>query len=298
MTGLGVEGYGACPVHCLQGLFDFKTGRAIFLDDRQRAVALRAELFHRRGIEHGTVRGSGEWEGGRIFPSFALRITMFVFGGSLGGKSARQAAKRDLVLGIERQTVAIPLIAKRIVGRGLHRFLIHDGDAALRVLHDDVECAFAVRDAFFGHAAQIDLARRSSRLSIDHRGVFGRVTEDVDALVGSVEEDAVGLGAADVDRLDQLQRLGVEHRGGLAAGEAVSGFGIDHRSIAADAGDLANRREGIEVEHGDAVRDGMAAGAPAGAAAPPAPREEYRYAFRQRQRRCSPRCPRRRRGLS
>src|SRR3977135_836622 len=41
--------------HRLDRLFDDETGRAVFLLDRPRAVALGAEGFHRRGCVAGTV---------------------------------------------------------------------------------------------------------------------------------------------------------------------------------------------------------------------------------------------------
>ena len=39
----------------LHRLVDLEAGRAVFLDDGQRAVALRAERLHRRGIEDRAV---------------------------------------------------------------------------------------------------------------------------------------------------------------------------------------------------------------------------------------------------
>src|SRR6476659_4296739 len=44
----------------LQVLLHLETRRALLLDDGHRAVALRAECFHRRRTERGTVGTAGE----------------------------------------------------------------------------------------------------------------------------------------------------------------------------------------------------------------------------------------------
>src|SRR5258705_13517250 len=44
----------------LQALLDDEAGWAVFLDDRQRPVALRAERLHRRGIEYCAVRAHAD----------------------------------------------------------------------------------------------------------------------------------------------------------------------------------------------------------------------------------------------
>src|SRR5690349_6286532 len=62
MAGLAVEGDHARAV-CgprLQVLFDLELCRALLLDDRHRAVALRAERFHRGGIERRAVGATGQ----------------------------------------------------------------------------------------------------------------------------------------------------------------------------------------------------------------------------------------------
>ncbi len=82
------------------------------------------------------------------------------------------------------------------MGHRLHGVDVHGGDAALGVLHDDVEHAFAVADALLGHAAQVDGAEDGAVFRVDHGGVFGGMAEDVDPLIEGIEVDAVGLRGA------------------------------------------------------------------------------------------------------
>ncbi len=57
---LAVERDRSGAIHRLQILLDLETRRALLLDDSQRAVAMRAEGFHRRRIEHRAIRPAGE----------------------------------------------------------------------------------------------------------------------------------------------------------------------------------------------------------------------------------------------
>ncbi len=41
----------------------------------------------------------------------------------------------------------------------------------------------------------------------------------------------------------------------MVAGEAMMRFRIDGRAVAADAGDLADRFKGVEIEYSEAARD-------------------------------------------
>src|SRR5215467_625814 len=86
------------------------------------------------------------------------------------------------------------------------------------------------------------------------------MAEDVDVIVESVEENAVGADARiDRNALEQLQRLRVEHRDlRAAAREAVPRLRIDRDTIALRVGrgrDLADRRQLVEIEYGDARGD-------------------------------------------
>src|SRR5712664_373306 len=59
---LAVERDRSGEIHRLKILLDLETRRALLLDDGQRTVAMRAEGFHRRGVEHGAVRPAAERE--------------------------------------------------------------------------------------------------------------------------------------------------------------------------------------------------------------------------------------------
>ena len=107
----------------------------------------------------------------RILPSVALMMTIVGFGGCAGGLPEMRARREQhVILVVEREAVAAADIAERIVRGRLHRLGVDDGDAALRVLHDDVNRALAVGDRLFGDAAEIDRA--------DHRAIL-RVDDDV-----------------------------------------------------------------------------------------------------------------------
>ena len=130
-----------------------------------------------------------------------------------------------MVLVVQCEPVAASgLVAERVVVRRLHRFDVDDGDTSLRVLHHDVNRPVAVGDALFRDAAEINVAEDRAVLGVDHHRILRRMAEDVDALIERVEQDAVRLegGGSDVNRLDQLHRLRVEHRNRLAAREAVT----------------------------------------------------------------------------
>src|SRR5665213_4233307 len=57
---LAVECNRAREIHRVQILLDLKTGRAVFLDDGQRTVAMRAIGFHPCRIEDRSVGTSGK----------------------------------------------------------------------------------------------------------------------------------------------------------------------------------------------------------------------------------------------
>src|SRR5206468_6978540 len=64
LVGLAVQRAGLGAGAGLHGLLHREIGRAVFLDDRERAVALRAEGFHRRGVEQGAVGAGADRQGG------------------------------------------------------------------------------------------------------------------------------------------------------------------------------------------------------------------------------------------
>ena len=93
------------------------------------------------------------------------------------------------------------------------------------------------------------------------------MTENVDPVIERIEVNAVGLRRADINGLDELHGFRVEHRWRPAAGEPMTGFRIDGRSIAANAGYLTDGLQRLEVEDRETRRDGRTCGAGCGAAA-------------------------------
>ena len=55
------------PGFGLHGLFHCKTRRAVFLDDGQRAIALRTPCLHRGGIESAAIRAVADGQRGQHF---------------------------------------------------------------------------------------------------------------------------------------------------------------------------------------------------------------------------------------
>jgi hypothetical protein len=133
----------------------------------------------------------------------------------------------------------------------LHRLYVNDGDAPLRILHDDVEQSFAVGDAFLGNATEIDTTEHHAALGVDDGCILRWMAEHVDTLVEAIEHDPVAQRIRRIDRLDQLLRLGVEHRNRPAAREAVARFRIDRGALPADPIDFTNGFERVEVEHAE-----------------------------------------------
>src|SRR5205823_6784503 len=127
---------------------------------------------------------------------------------------------------------------------------VNSRDTAYRILHDNVEHAFAVAHTLLRDASEIDCAEHGTVFRIDHRRVFRQVTEHVDPLIEGMEVDAVRAGCAHIDLLGQGQRFGVEHRDlGIIAGEAMAGLRIDGGTIPCDAGNLAGGLQRVEIEY-------------------------------------------------
>src|SRR5579863_3516361 len=89
---LSVERARSGAHHGRQGLFHHETGRAVLLDDGQRAIALRAERFHRIRVEKSAVRQTADRQRGEDFAVIGVEdhhIRWVAAGG-----------KQDAVLGI------------------------------------------------------------------------------------------------------------------------------------------------------------------------------------------------------
>src|SRR4029077_10217013 len=110
-----------------------------------------------------------------------------------------------------------------------HRLRIDDGDVVL-VSDIDINVAAAIGDGLLRHPAEVDCAEHGTIHGVDHGGMGSGVAENVNVLVKFVEQNGVGA-ALHVDGPDGFQRPGVPHYDWLAAGETVSGFGIDNHTI-------------------------------------------------------------------
>jgi len=99
MIGLGIERAGFGAGLGLDGFFEHEFCGAFFLDDAQRAIAVRAKSFHSARIEGSTVAAPGQGQGG---DDFAIDGTE----DHASGRTAPSAAthrKKNVVLGIDGQ---------------------------------------------------------------------------------------------------------------------------------------------------------------------------------------------------
>ena len=163
--------------------------------------------------------------------------------------------EQDLILHIERESVAAAVVAERIGRSDLQRLRVDDRNAARPLLENLVDRALVVADRLLRRAAEIDVAEHRCVPGVHHHQALGRVAADVDAIVSGVTVDAVGTESLrDFDRLDQLHGLDVEHRGlRMVAGEAVAGVRAHRRAVAAHTRNHADRFERVEVEDGHAL---------------------------------------------
>src|SRR5712691_3344491 len=110
--------------------------------------------------------------------------------------------------------------------------------------------SFAVAHRLFRHSADIERADHGAVLGVDRSDMRRGVTENVDPLVGWVEEHAIRI-ALHLDGLDMLHGLGIEHQDRFAAGEAVIGLGVDYGAMRVRRGDFTDRLERVEIKDAD-----------------------------------------------
>src|SRR6516164_6957030 len=135
VIGLAIEGDGSGAIHRLKILLDIETRWTLFLDDRQGAVAVRAEGFHRRGVEHGAIRTAGERQ---------ARDNLAVFRAQDDHHGLcwldrripriRTRRKEHMILRVQRQPIASALVSERIVCDRLHGLDVDGRDTTLRIL--------------------------------------------------------------------------------------------------------------------------------------------------------------------
>src|SRR6185503_17106117 len=118
-----------CPRahHRLEILHHLEARGAVLPDDRERAVAVRAERFHRPGVEHGAVRTAGEREGREDLSIGGPENDHHRLGWLAGGARLGARGKQDPVGHVEREPVAAADIAEGIMRRRLHCLLVYDG---------------------------------------------------------------------------------------------------------------------------------------------------------------------------
>ena len=244
MTGLGVEGAAFAARFGLHRLLDFKGGRAGFLDDGQRAIAVRAEGFHRVRIESAAVAAAGQRKRGDDFSVVGAHDD------ARGRLSAH--GKQDVVLRINPQSRrGAGLAFQRVSPRQLERVGVHHADGGL-VFEADINVAVQIADGLFRRAADINGTHHRAVLGVNHRNLRGLMTEDINLFGGRFKQDAVRAGGH-VNFLDGLHGLGIKHGDWPAAAESMLGLGVHHRAVAARAGNRAEALVGVEIENHDLV---------------------------------------------
>src|SRR5215472_13136582 len=260
---LAAERDSSGAAHRLEILLDFETRRAFLLDDSQSAVAVRAEGFHRRGVECGAIGPAGKREarqnlavrGAENHHHGLWRLGLWRLGLWRLGlwrlrwriSGVRAGRKEHVVFRVQRQAVASAFVAERIVGDRLHSLYIYRRHAALRILHDDIKHAFAIGDALLGHTSQIDRTEHGAVLRVDYRSVPGWMAENVDSVVEPIEVDAVRLRGAYVDSFDERHCFCIEHGDLFTARKSMPGLRIDGSAVSSDAGDLTDEFQRVKI---------------------------------------------------
>ena len=226
-------------------MFDHEAGWGVLLDDGEGAVALRTEGLHGGRVEHRAVTAEPDGKVGddvAVFGGENDHVVLVAAGG-----------EENLVFDIEGETrTAAPVTGNVVLPDHLHVGCVDHSNGVL-VLKVDVDTPLAVRHGLFGRSAEIDGAEDRAVLGIEHRDVRSGVGQDVEAVIERVVQIAVGI-ALDVNFLDGRESLRVEHGDRLRGGEAVSAGCVHCRAVGADACDVADLRERIDVVDADVAR--------------------------------------------
>ena len=151
-----------------------------------------------------------------------------------------------VVLGVESESAGAAALAVESISRGyFERLSVHRGDLVL-IFQIDPYVAVAVGNSLFRRTAQVERAHDRAILGVDNRGVGGAVAEYPDALVERVEKNAVGA-TLHRDGLDYGQRVGIPHGYRVAAGKAMTAFGVDRGAAGIGVGNLAHEFERVEI---------------------------------------------------
>ena len=247
MAGFSVEIGGFCALHGLQSLFHSKTGRALFLDNRELAVAGGTEGFYGFGVEDGVIGSAVQGQRSENFARVGVHHDHHA------GRGRAAGDEEDAIFCVERKAGGGGVFVAEVeAGGDLHRLCVNHGNVAF-ILNIDPNVAFSVGHGLFRRAFEVDRSHYRAIGGIDHCIVRGAVADDVDAVVEGVENNAVGS-AFNVDSFDQGLGFGVPHGNGFAAGEAVVRLGVEGGSASVGVGNFARGGEGVEVEDGDAGR--------------------------------------------
>ena len=173
MIGLVIQRAGFGAGFGFHGLFHRKFRRAVFLDDAQRAVAVRTKGLHGARIENGTVAAAGQRQGG---DDLAVDRTQDdTSGRALAPSSAATHREKNVVLGIDGQARRpFAFFAEVEMAGHLEGFGVHHGDV-VRVGHVKIEMSLAVRDALLDggigavRADGLHLADDRTVLGVDHK---------------------------------------------------------------------------------------------------------------------------------
>ena len=237
---LGVERGGFAARFGLHGLFHRKARGAAFLDDGQRAVALRAERLHCAGIESAAVRAVADGQRGQHFSVVSIDHDADI--------GVRAHGEQNVILHIQTEAARFAgAVAEVILGDDLERFDIHDGDFLL-VLDIHIQFSPPVALGLLHRAADIHSADDRAVLGINHRDAGRLMAEHINAIRQRLQQDAVGP-ALNVNALDLLHRLRIEHAERAAAAKTVMRCGVNGHAVTADVGDGADVFVAVQVEY-------------------------------------------------
>ncbi len=256
MIGFGIQSASFAAPFGFHRFFQHKFRRAVFLDDAQRAVAVRTKRLHGVRIEGCAVAAAGQRQGG---DDFAIDCTEDDTRG-LAAAAAPTHREQNVILGIDGQARRpVTLFTEVEMAGHLEGFGVHHGDV-VRVGNVKIEMARAVRGALLDGsigAVRTDglyLVDDRTVLGIDDEEVGGTMTQNKKVVSRGVEDIAVG--ARRWKSLDRFKRLRVEKSRGVADDQTSMVLRVDRDAMPGRFGQGARELVSVEIKDTDRVAAG------------------------------------------
>src|SRR5579862_286958 len=208
----GIQRGGFATLLGLHSLSRCEARGAVFLDDAQRAVALRTPGFHGVRVETSAVGAVTDGDSRQHFSVIRVHDDAYI--------RPRAHGKENMVLGIQAQSAGFAGAVTEVIFRDdLHGFDIDDRDLLL-VLDIHIQLSLAVALGLLHGAADVNRSDHRAVLWINHCNARALMAEDINALCERFQHDAIRT-ALDLNAFDLLHRFRIEHPDLRAAAESV-----------------------------------------------------------------------------